>query len=78
MSGSDVRNRCSYDGNSMNGLLKETCFDVLTSTQTYRPQNLKIYAKLVVESKSSVNKMHCLCLELVLFRTGVLNLLISS
>ena len=41
--------------------------EMLTSTQTYRPQNLTIYVKFHVESKFEVENAQFLCLDLVFF-----------
>ena len=38
---------------------------VLASTQTYRPQDLKMHVKLDLESESEVENMYCLHLDRV-------------
>ena len=51
----------------MNGLknmsLKNPCPDILTSTQTYRLQNVNTYVDFGVESEFVVKNVQLLCLD---------------
>ena len=46
-------------------VVENRCLDILTSTQTYRPQNWNIYLKVDVYSEFEVEHNQLLCLDRV-------------